>query len=503
MEQKNTNKSNKKVLVLKDITKKFGDVVALKGVNLNAYLGKCMGVLGENGAGKSTLMNIISGVYKRTSGYMIYNSKKYEPKNIKEAEKNGIVIIHQELNTISEMTVMDNIFLGSEIKNKFKIIKFKEQEKIINKIFDQLKIYINPYVKIGTLSIAQQQLIEIAKAVIRNANVIIMDEPTSSLSNNETLKLFEIIKKMKEQNKAIIYISHRLQEIPVICEDMTIIRDGEFIGEFKVGEINEDEIITKMVGRNVKEKFPKKILLNKSKICSIKNVQSNLIKDVSFDIYNNEILGFAGLVGAKRTELFKTIIGQLKDSKLEIILNNKKVNFKTPSDAIKKGFYYVTEDRKVDGLFLNFDIKFNITISSLRKYKNKFIKNISTKKQNNDSNYFLNKTLLKAPDIFRNVSTLSGGNQQKVLIAKALSVNPKIIIFDEPTRGVDVGARKEIYDLILEFKMQSKGAVIIISNDLPEIIGLCDSVIVMKNGTITKQLDNNNLTQEEILKYAI
>ncbi|WP_342258829.1 ATP-binding cassette domain-containing protein [Spiroplasma endosymbiont of Dioctria linearis] len=268
MEEKNKNKvDSNKVLVLKDVTKKFGDILALKGVSLNAYRGKCMGVLGENGAGKSTLMNIISGVYKKTSGYMEYNFKKYEPRNIKEAENNGVIIIHQELSTINEMTVMDNIFLGSEIKSRLGFIKFKEQEKIINKIFEELKIYISPYQKIATLSIAEQQLIEITKAVIRNANVIIMDEPTSSLSNSETMKLFEIIKKMKKQNKAIIYISHRLQEIPIVCEYMTIIRDGKFINEYKVGEISENEIIAKMVGRNIKEKFPQKIFAKKTKIC--------------------------------------------------------------------------------------------------------------------------------------------------------------------------------------------------------------------------------------------
>ncbi|ATX70441.1 ribose ABC transporter ATP-binding protein [Spiroplasma clarkii] len=492
-----------KILSLNNVIKKFGDVVALKGVSLNSYKGICMAVLGENGAGKSTLMNIISGVYKKTSGEMFFEKKEWDPKNTKHAEKLGVAIIHQELNTVNEMTVLDNVFLGSEIKTKLGTINYKKELKILNEVLIEIEINIDPMKEMNRLSVAEQQMIEIAKAIIRDAKVIIMDEPTSSLSNKETLKLFEVIKKMKAQNKSIIYISHRLQEIPVVCERMTIIRDGTFIGEYLVGELSEDEIIAKMVGRSITEKFPQKIKKAGEKIFEVKHLRNDFLKNVSFEIKSNEILGFAGLVGAKRTELFKTIIGLYPKINMEMNYLGKEVNFKSPNHAIRQNFYYVTEDRKLEGLHLNESIKFNISLSSIDKLKVKFLRFISGMKEIKNSEFYFQKTLIKAPDIDRVAGNLSGGNQQKVLIAKALSANPKIIVFDEPTRGVDVGARREIYDLIYEFKKNNNGGIVVISNDLPEIIGLCDRVLVMKNGIITKEILEAEMNQETILRYAI
>ncbi|WP_146637262.1 ATP-binding cassette domain-containing protein [Spiroplasma clarkii] len=284
---------------------------------------------------------------------------------------------------------------------------------------------------------------------------------------------------------------------------MTIIRDGTFIGEYLVGELSEDEIIAKMVGRNVTEKFPAKFKKPGQKILEVRALSNSFLKNINFQVNSNEILGFAGLVGAKRTELFKTLIGLYQKDNLEMIYLGKEVNFKSPNHAIRKNFYYVTEDRKLEGLHLNESIKFNISLSSIDKFKVKFLNSISNAKEIKNSQFYFQKTLIKAPDIDRIAGNLSGGNQQKVLIAKALSANPKIIVFDEPTRGVDVGARREIYDLIYEFKKNNNGGIVVISNDLPEIIGLCDRVLVMKKGAITKEILETEMDQETILRYAI
>ncbi|QEH61473.1 ribose transport system ATP-binding protein [Spiroplasma chinense] len=495
--------NQKPILKLENIYKSFGPVQALRGVSLEAISGKCTAIVGENGAGKSTLMNIVSGVIRKTSGEMYFDEKKYEPKNIKSAEKTGIAIIHQELVTVNEMTVIDNIFLGNEIRNSFGKINYKEQFKIITRIFKELQISIDPKKKMGYYSVAQQQIIEIAKTVIRNAKVIIMDEPTSSLSDKETQMLFRLVKQLKEQGKAVLYISHRLEEIPVICEYITIIRDGGFIGNYEVDKISEEEIIAKMVGREITQRFPTKVQGKDNEVLlSVNQISSDILKNISFNIKKGEILGFAGLVGAKRTELFKTLIGAMSCSSKEIYWKDKKATFKSPYEAIKKGLFYVTEDRKEDGLILDETIRNNISVSSFKYMQNKYLKFISKKTQNEMCNYFMNVTKIKAPNFSYKINQLSGGNQQKVLISKAICAKPKIIIFDEPTRGVDIGARREIYDLISELKAQGIG-IVIISSELPEIIGLCDRVVVMKEGRISKELEAKDLSQENIIKYAI
>ncbi|QEH61849.1 ribose transport system ATP-binding protein [Spiroplasma chinense] len=493
------------ILELKNISKSFGPVRALNEVNLRLFPGKVTAVIGENGAGKSTLMNIISGVHKKTNGQMFLNNYIYEPKSIKHAEKMGISIIHQELLTIPYMTVMDNIFLGSEIYTIFGSINYSKQASVIRDTFNRLGVGIEPHKLIGELTVAEQQMVEIAKAIIKKSNVILMDEPTSSLSEKETASLFKTIHRLKNENIAIAYISHRLQELPEISDYLTIIRDGQYMGEYILGDIDEEEMINKMVGREIKERYPAKFESeNKVEILKIKNWGNDYSKNINFSINSGEILGFSGLIGAGRSELFKSIVGEIKKNSGNIFMNDKVKKIRNTNSAIKNGIYYVTEDRKVEGLIIEQTIKFNISLSSLSGIQNKLTRSISTLKENRKVYELFKETTIKAPNFNYRINQLSGGNQQKVLIAKSLMSNPSILILDEPTRGVDVGARREIYDLISKMKKEHNTAIVIISSDLPEIIGLCDRVLVMKDGQITKEIiDKKDFTQDEIIKYAI
>ncbi|ATX70794.1 sugar ABC transporter ATP-binding protein [Spiroplasma clarkii] len=497
----NESIKQKPFITLKNIKKNFGNVQALNNVNLRVFPGQVMAILGENGAGKSTLMNILSGVHKRSSGQILdEHNFEMEFQNIKDAEKFGITIIHQEILAFQDMTVLDNVFIGHEIRNKIGLIDYKKEKRLFFEALTEIGMHIDPGTLMSQLTIAQQQMIGIAKAILKESKIIIMDEPTSSLSKKETDVLFKIIKKLKEQNKAILYISHRLDEIPLICDFITIIRDGQYIGEFVVGEINEDEIINHMVGREVTQKFPDKInSKSNEKILEVKNLTTDLFSNVSFEVMKGEILGFSGLVGSKRTEIFKTIIGLIKKQAGVVTFHGNEINLKSPSQAIKTGIYYVTEDRKVEGLFLDDSIKNNILLSSLKSVSHYGI--LSQNLEKETVNKYFNELKIKASNAGAKVKTMSGGNQQKVLIAKALAAQPKLIIFDEPTRGVDVGARREIYDLIVN--VQKSGVpIILISSDLPEIVGMSNRVIVVKEGKITKTLATE-INAENIMQYAI
>ncbi|AKX34206.1 ribose ABC transporter ATP-binding protein [Spiroplasma litorale] len=497
----NVNIQNDPLLVLKDIKKSFGNVIALKGVNLRAFEGIAMGILGENGAGKSTLMNILSGVIQKTSGEFFWQGKEKNGfKNVKEAEQVGISIIHQEIACFNDMTVLDNVFAGHEI-SKFGFVNYQKQKKLAKNILLTLKLDINLNELMCNLTIAEQQMVEIAKAILRKSRLIIFDEPTSSLSKSESESLFEIIKKLKKDNIAIFYISHKLEEIPIICDYITIIRDGNYIGEYLVNELNEDEIISKMVGREITEKYPLKDWPTyNSKILSVKDLSNEFVKNISFDLYKDEILGFSGLVGAQRSELFKSLIGLFSKASGRVVLNNKELKLNNVTKSIKNGIYYVTEDRKNDGLLLDNPIRKNISLSSLKKIS--MCGFVNLKKERKLASRFISKMSIKTLSAENSVGSMSGGNQQKVLLAKAFAAEPKVIVFDEPTRGVDVGSRREIYDLIYEAKRNGIG-VIVISSDLPEILGLCNRVIVMRNGRIITEIEGERLSPEEIMKHSI
>lgn len=491
----------KALLEMKNIVKEFPGVKALDGVDLNVYSGKVMALLGENGAGKSTLMKILSGVYFKNQGEIYYQGKSIEFKGPKDSQDFGIAIIHQELNLIPNLSIGENIFLGREPVNKFGKIEWVKLYEDSKQYLKQLEIDINPKEKLSKLSIGQQQMVEIAKALSLNAQIIIMDEPTDALTDKETKGLFNVIKKLKSENKAIVYISHRLNEIFEICDYITVLRDGRFIGEDSVSNIDEDKLISMMVGRSLEEQFPKLEYKAEGELLSIKNLSNKYIKDVSFELKKGEILGISGLMGAGRTELCKSIYGEYKLDKGEIIIEGKQVKINSPKDAIQSGISYVCEDRKGEGLVLALSVKENMTISSLDKFKGAFF-SIDAKKEEEVVNEYIQKISIKTPSIGQKIKNLSGGNQQKVSISKALMTNPKVLILDEPTRGVDVGAKKEIYDLINTFKKEGLG-IIMVSSEMPEILGMSDRILVMHEGKITGEFENQNISQEEIMKSAI
>jgi ribose transport system ATP-binding protein len=489
-----------KILEISGIIKDFPGVRALDGAKLNVYEGKVMALLGENGAGKSTMMKIMTGIYKRDAGIIKHNGKEVEFNGPKESQDAGISIIHQELNLIDHLSIAENIFLGRELTKNFRIdwnLMFSEADIILKK----LNLKHSSKELVGKLSIGEKQMIEIAKALSQNAKIIVMDEPTDALTDTETESLFNVIKELVAENKSIVYISHRLKEIFEICDYATIMRDGKFIDEAVVADITEDHIIEKMVGRKLKDQFPRIDTELGEVSLRVENLSSEVTKDINFSLQKGEILGIAGLMGAGRTELAKTIYGCFKKTSGQIHIDGKRVEINSPQEALKNKIAYVSEDRKGDGLLLGLSVKENMSLSSLLKFENTY-KKIDEKKEKIEVEEFISKFNIKTPTMDQLIKNLSGGNQQKVAIAKALMTNPKILILDEPTRGVDVGAKKEIYDLINEFKHQGM-SIIIISSEMPEILGLSDRIMVMYDKTITGIFSREEATQEKIMKCAI
>lgn len=493
---------NEIILAVKNIKKKFGPVVALEDASINFYVGKVNMLFGENGAGKSTLMNIIIGLLQPDSGQILLNNEQVNFTTIQSANKAGIEIIHQEIKLAEDLTIAENIFLNN-LQTKYGVIlNYKKMNHESQRILHTLGSNINPRTIVNTLSIAEKQIVEIAKALSKNARILIMDEPTSSIGEEETQNLFKIIRELKTKNIAIVYITHRMKEIEQIADYITIFRDGKFIGEFPKKKINEDQIINKMVGRELTEQFFTKKSLQTKLLMRIENLNNKFLNNINLEINENEILAISGLVGSRRTELAKTLIGEIKKSSGQIYYENKDTHINSINKAISKGIFYLSEDRKKEGLILDKSIEFNISLSSLKLLTRDFKLFINEKKEREFANNYISKLKIRCHNSKQIVSNLSGGNQQKVVIAKGLLTNPKLIIFDEPTRGVDVGARKEIYDIFNELK-KSGVAVVIISSDLQEVLGVADRVVVMANGKITADMKNINLTQEHIMQYAL
>jgi ribose transport system ATP-binding protein len=489
-----------KILEISGIIKDFPGVRALDKAKLNVYQGKVMALLGENGAGKSTMMKIMTGIYKRDAGTIKHNGKEIEFSGPKESQDAGISIIHQELNLIDHLSIAENIFLGRELTKNFIIdwnMMFNEADIILKK----LNLEYSSRELVGKLSIGEKQMIEIAKALSQNAKIIVMDEPTDALTDTETKSLFSVIRELVAENKSIVYISHRLKEVFEICDYATIMRDGKFIDEAVVADIDEDYIIEKMVGRKLKDQFPRIDTKLGDISLKVEDLSGEVTKKINFSLQKGEILGIAGLMGAGRTELAKTIYGCFKRTSGQIYIYGKKVEINSPQEALKNKIAYVSEDRKGDGLLLGLSVKENMSLSSLLKFENAYRK-IDEKKEEVEVKKFISKFNIKTPTMDQLIKNLSGGNQQKVAIAKALMTNPKILILDEPTRGVDVGAKKEIYDLINEFKHQGM-SIIIISSEMPEILGLSDRIMVMYDKTITGIFTREEATQEKIMKCAI
>ena len=488
------------ILEMKNVSKVFPGVKALDNVHFNVYKGKVMALLGENGAGKSTLMKILSGVYQKTEGTIIFKGKQLEVRGPKDAQNNGISIIHQELNLIDELSIGENIFLGREPKTALGTINWKKLFNESSRLLKPLNIQMDPRSKIKHLSIANKQMIEIAKALSLDAELIIMDEPTDALTNQETERLFEVINKLRSEGKSIVYISHRLKEIFEICDDVTVLRDGQFVAEKPVSQIDEDHLIEMMVGRKLEEQYPYIKEDAGDVLLEVNNLENDLIHNVSFKLRKGEILGVAGLMGAGRTELAKTLYGYYKAKKGEIVIEGKPLRVRTEMDAIEAGITYVSEDRKKDGLVLGMSVKENISLSALRKLANGFI--ISHAGERKAAVNYIKQLSIKTPSENQKVKNLSGGNQQKVSISKSLLTDPRVLILDEPTRGIDVGAKKEIYTLMNEFKARGMG-VLMISSEIPELLGMCDRIAVMHEGTITGTLDRHEATQQNIMRLAV
>lgn len=488
------------ILRMEDIHKSFPGVKALSGVSLNVYEGQVMALLGENGAGKSTLMKVLTGVYKKDSGKVTFEGKEVAFANSREANNAGIAIIHQELNLIPHMRVYENIFLGRELKNKLGTLDKAQMIARSKELLGSIGIDLDPTVKMYGLSIALQQMVEIAKALSLNSKIIVMDEPTDALPDNDVANLFGIIRKLQAQKKGIVYISHRLKEVFEICDKATILRDGTFIAQKDVSELNEESLITMMVGRTLAEQFPHVEHSSDEVVLSVKGLSNDLIHDISFELKKGEIVGIAGLVGAGRTELAKTLYGFYPRKSGVVSLLGKPIQPTSPRQAIEQGICYITEDRKRDGLVLLLDVKTNITISSLKTITRGISLNKS--KENAICEQYREKMNIKTPSITQKVKNLSGGNQQKIALAKGLMTDPQVLILDEPTRGIDVGAKKEIYDLINDLKVKGQ-SVLMISSEMPEILGMSDRILVMGGGTIKGELSREDATQEKIMQIIM
>lgn len=501
------------ILKMVDIIKDFPGVRALDNVNFEARSGEVLALMGENGAGKSTLMKVLSGVwpYPTYEGDIYIEGKLKRFANTKEAEESRVAIIYQELNLIYELSVAENIFLDRQFTGTIGNIAWSKMYSETQKLLDNLNIRdIKPTDLIKDLTVGKQQMIEIAKALSLNAEILVFDEPTSALTEKETEDLFNIIRKLKKDNVCMVYISHKMEEIEAIADRIAVLRDGKTIGGVTpISDITLDEIINRMVGRDIKDMFPKQTFKRGKKRFEVKEMRvdhpylvgEKIVRDVSFEAYEGEILGIAGLMGSGRTELVTGIFGAVADdTEGEIYLDGKKLDIKSPKDAIENGIALVTEDRKVLGLVLGQTILKNMTLSSLDKYTNK-LGVINQSKERQDAEENVKKLNIKTPGLDYLIDTLSGGNQQKVILAKWLNNKPQILILDEPTRGIDVGAKVEIYKLLN--KLVSEGVVVImISSELPEIMGMSDRILVMCEGEKVADIPREEATKELIIEYA-
>ncbi len=486
------------ILEMLDITKDFPGVKALNGVNLKLRSGKVHALMGENGAGKSTLMKCLIGIHEPTSGKIIYMGKEVNFKNTITALNNGISMIHQELSPVTEMTVCENVWVGRQpIKAGF-VVNKKKMYRDTKELFDKLSMDINPYEKMGNLSVAKMQMVEIAKAVSYNSSIVIMDEPTSALTEAETNTLFNIIENLKKENVAVVYISHKMDEIFKICDEITVFRDGEYVGSDLKENLTMDELIKLMVGREMTEMFPKVECPIGEVVLKVENLSAGkAFKNVSFELRRGEILGFAGLVGAGRTEIAEAIFGLRHVTGGKIYLNGKEINIKSPEAAIANGIALLTEDRRRNGIVGVLSVRDNAVLANLKKYGFP----LKHKKIKTDTEEYVSKLSVKTPSLEALIQNLSGGNQQKVLVARWLLTNPEILIVDEPTRGIDVGAKAEIHSLISKLAAEGK-AIIMISSELPEVMGMSDRVLVMHEGNLTGIINREEFTQESIMKLA-
>lgn len=488
------------IVEVEGVSKSFPGVKALNKVNFNLKSGEVLALLGENGAGKSTLMKIISGVYEKDEGTLKLFGREVDHLNPLKAQELGVSIIHQELNLCPHLTVYQNIFLGREETSRG-VMSDKKMRKQAEAILKELNIDIDPDEVVGNLSVSKQQMVEIAKALSTDCKVLIMDEPTSALTSKEIEDLFKIIRKLKNEGRGIVYISHKLEELKYIVDRVMILRDGEYITSMMFGETTLEKIISNMVGREIKEKFPRVHAERGKKILEVKNLNAGkLVRDVSFDLHEGEIVGIAGLMGAGRTETTRAIFGADPSESGTIYLEGKEIRIDKPMDAIREGIVLAPEDRKKDGLCTKLSIMDNISLPNLDQLCNK-LGMVSKVKEKAMTESTIEDLKVRLAHSGVDAGSLSGGNQQKIVVGKWLARNSKVVIFDEPTRGIDVAAKVEIYNLMNKLKEEGIG-VLFVSSEMPEILGISDRILVMCDGRITKELDRDEATQDIILKYA-
>ena len=489
------------LLEMKNISKTFPSVKALDDVSLKVKRGSVHALMGENGAGKSTLMKCLFGIYSADSGSVWLDGREVSFKNPKDALANGVAMVHQELNQALKRSVSDNMWLGRYPKALGFITLEKKMREKTREIFHSLDIDISPDRVMSTMSVSERQMAEIAKAVSYDAKIIVLDEPTSSLNEREVEQLFKIIEKLKAKGCGIIYISHKMEEILRISDDVTVMRDGKHIATERAEDMSMDIIIKLMVGRELTERFPTKTNSIGAAALRVKGLTSRYsgLKDVSFELRKGEILGVAGLGGAGRTELLECIFGLSERESGEMELNGKRITNKTPREAKKNGFALLTEERRSTGIFGILDITENTVISGLSKYRSGIL--LSDRKMKKDTEWSIRSMRIKTPSARTKIRTLSGGNQQKVILGRWLLTDPEVLLLDEPTRGIDVGAKYEIYQLIIELASKGK-SVIMVSSEMPELLGVCDRIIVMSGGRLAGEVDAKTATQEEIMTLA-
>ncbi len=491
------------ILTMEGISKTFPGVRALDNVAFELQKGEVHALVGENGAGKSTLMKVLAGVYAKDAGRILYKGKEVEIPNPGAAQHLGISMIHQELNLMPHLTVAQNIFIGREPRAA---LSFVLDEKAINEktqeLLALLHLRLDPRTKVSALTVAKQQMVEIAKALSFNSEILIMDEPTAALTDAEIDELFRIIRQLREKGVGIVHISHRLEELKQISDRVTVMRDGRYVDTVRTGEVTIDRIISMMVGRTIYESSPEVPEKPSQEIVlEAKNLnRGNLIKNVSFNLKKGEILGFAGLVGSGRTEVARAVFGADRIESGEIFVLGKKAPIKSPTDAVRYGVAYLSEDRKRYGLTLKMDVEANIVLAAFQKFMG-MLGWVNSSKTHTPADHFVKMLSIKTPSLQQKTSNLSGGNQQKVVIGKWLAANTNILIFDEPTRGIDVGAKSEIYRLLNDLAQQGK-SIIMISSELPEILRMSHRIIVMCEGRITGELNSAEATQEKIMKFA-
>lgn len=485
-----------------DVSKSFPGVKALDNVNLRVRPHSVHALMGENGAGKSTLLKCLFGIYEKDQGKIFFKGQEINFSSSKEALENGVSMVHQELNLVLQRTVMDNMWLG-RYPTKGWFIDHGKMYDDTKRIFDELDIDIDPKVKVATLSVSQMQMIEIAKAFSYDAKIVIMDEPTSSLTEKEVNHLFKIINKLKDKGCGIVYISHKMEEIFQLCDEITILRDGQWVATQPLKGMTMDQIIGMMVGRELTQRFPEKTNQPKEVILEIEHLTAKnqpSIQDITFNLHKGEILGIAGLVGAKRTDIVETLFGIRDRSQGSIKLHGKEVANHNAHEAIRNGFALVTEERRSTGIYSRLDIAFNSLIANMDSYKGS-MGLLSDNKMKSDTQWVIDSMRVKTPTQQTQIGSLSGGNQQKVIIGRWLLTQPEILMLDEPTRGIDVGAKFEIYQLILELAKKDKG-IIIISSEMPELLGITDRIMVMSNGRVAGIVNTKETDQSEILRLA-